>query len=130
MTIPHLLLIDDDQDDAEIFLAALREISPNVGYSYIDNAKDALETLHAGEVRPDLIFLDLNMPQMSGQEFLKQVKSENNLKELPVIIFTTSSDPVTRQETIDAGAEGFITKPGDFYQLIDLLKPLLTKSSK
>ena len=125
MGVNHLLLIDDDQDDQEIFHAALREISSSVRYSYIDNAKEALLKLTAGEIMPDLIFLDLNMPQMTGQEFLDQAKKDPRLSVLPVIIFTTSSDPSTRQSMMGKGAAGFITKPGDFYELINLLKPLL-----
>ena len=125
MIFSNILLIDDDDDDQEIFLTAVQEISDTVQYNSISSAREALQKLSTGELVPEVIFLDLNMPLMSGQEFLFQIKQKEKLSKIPVIIFSTSSDPSTVELTKDLGAYDFITKPGDFDQLVDILKPLI-----
>jgi len=125
MPYKNILLIDDDDDDQEIFLAALREISSSVQYNYVNNARKALEKLASGEIIPEVIFLDLNMPMMTGQEFLAHIKKVEKLSEIPVIIFSTSADPSTKQLTKQLGARDYITKPGDFDQLVNILQPFI-----
>lgn len=84
-----------------------------------------MEKLSEISIIPDAIFLDLNMPIMDGFQFLREIKSLSALQSIPVIILSTSS----QQETVDAakkmGAQGFITKPSDYYQLVDILKSYL-----
>jgi len=125
MIFSNILLIDDDEDDQEIFQSAVQQISTSVQYQYLNSAREALQRLSLGEVSPEVIFLDLNMPLMSGQEFLIQIKQTDLLSDIPVIIFSTSSDPTTKELTRALGAYDFITKPSDFDQLVDLLKPLI-----
>lgn len=125
MIFSNILLIDDDDDDQEIFQSAVQQISTSVRYNYLNSAREALQKLSSGEVSPEVIFLDLNMPLMSGQEFLTQIKQRQPLSEIPIIIFSTSSDPTTKEFTKALGAYDFITKPSDFDQLVDLLKPLI-----
>ena len=121
MVAQQFLLIDDDDDDQEIFLTALEKLSGKVGYTAVSNAAEALERLTAGELKADLIFLDLNMPGMTGQQFLLEIKKRDNLKNIPVIIFSTSSHQDTIRETKEAGAYDFITKPDKFDELITIL---------
>jgi CheY-like chemotaxis protein len=120
-TFKNVLLIDDDEDDQEIFLAALKQKSVSVSFRGEMNALDALEKLTSGQLVPDVIFLDLNMPLMSGRQFLKEIKSLEDLKNIPVIIFSTSSQGSTINETRALGASGFITKPDTLDDLIDIL---------
>ena len=90
--IDLLFLIDDDPDDQHVFAEALSEIDGSVSLLTASNGLEALETLRKGSSRlPDLIFLDLNMPKMNGKQFLKELKSEPNLQDIPVVIYTTSS---------------------------------------
>lgn len=121
MSAQQFLLIDDDDDDQEIFLTALESLSDTVGYTAVSDAADALKRLGAGELRADLIFLDLNMPGMTGQQFLTEIKKKDDLKNIPVIIFSTSSHKDTIRETKEAGAYDFITKPDKFDDLITIL---------
>lgn len=125
MIFSNILLIDDDDDDQEIFQSAVQQISTSVQYKYLNSAREALQKLSSREVSPEVIFLDLNMPLMSGQEFLVQIKQKELLSDIPIIIFSTSSDPTTKELTKALGAYDFITKPSDFDQLVDLLKPLI-----
>ena len=73
------------------------------------------------EVHPDLIFLDLNMPKMNGQEFLSKIKEELPLRDIPVVIFSTSGSYRNIKSTMDLGALEYITKPYRFDQLVSVL---------
>ncbi|MBN7811874.1 response regulator [Algoriphagus sp. H41] len=114
----YFLLVDDDQDDRDFFREAILEIYP---VSEIQEAKDgvhALELLDSNLLRlPDVIFLDLNMPRMDGKGFLARLKCSILLQHIPVFVFTTSSDPVDREESLRLGAERFFTKPCEFGEL-------------
>jgi CheY-like chemotaxis protein len=125
MSYRHLVLIDDDEDDQEIFLAALSEVSDAVTCTTYVSAQEALQALTGAQQTPDVIFLDLNMPLMNGQQFLVEIKKIGSLKHIPVIIFSTSSHSATIQATKELGAYDFITKPGSFNKLITILTPLI-----
>lgn len=125
MAYRNILLIDDDLEDQEIFVSALRSISKEITCTVIGDPIKALARLSDRESTPDMIFLDLNMPLMSGQDFLKKIKELDFLREIPVIIFSTSSYAPTLDITKKLGASGFITKPGKFDELIQILKRLI-----
>jgi len=105
------LLIDDDEDDKEIFCIALSEVDPEIKCHTAIDAIEALELLRDPSFTPDYIFLDLNMPLMSGKECLVEIKKRAHLKDTPVIIFSTSASQKDIQDTRDLGAASFITKP-------------------
>ena len=126
MDYKSLLIIDDDTDDQDIFCSAAEEVSDAIQCISMTNAKEALQKLKAKEIIPDVIFLDLNMPIMTGQEFLQQIKQINPLNKIPVIIFTTSASPATIAETKELGAANFVTKPNSFDELIKILTFLFT----
>lgn len=122
MKYKNILLIDEDLEDLEIFNSALEKVSNEINCVSLTNAKEALIKLNEKELDPDVIFLDLNMPVMGGREFLKKIKESENLKSIPVIIFSTSSNSGTIIETKELGAIDFITKPNRFDDLVTILK--------
>lgn len=125
MAYQNILLIDDDEDDQEIFLEAVAEISGDIRCTAVSDASKTLRRLLDNELQPDVIFLDLNMPVMSGQEFLTEIKQHPELRDIPVIIFSTSSQASTIAQTKELGASDFITKPGAYNELVKILTPLL-----
>jgi CheY-like chemotaxis protein len=126
MRFKNLLLIDDDEDDQELFIEAAREVSPGINVTVLPDAATALDKLVSKSVTADVIFSDLNMPRMTGQQFLLEIKKHPGLKDIPVIIFSTSSHSHTMQLVKDFGAHDFITKPGLFNELVATLRRLLT----
>jgi CheY-like chemotaxis protein len=126
MKYRHILLIDDDEDDQEIFSTALEEVSKSITLTARDNAPEALKKLLTGDELPDLIFLDLNMPLMNGEQFLAEIKRNIQLRNIPVIILSTSSNLATVELTKQLGAIDFITKPDRFDELIRILKKVLS----
>lgn len=115
------LLIEDDPDDQEVFkiaVAALRDFEIEV--TTAGSGVQAFEILNR-ERLPDCIFLDLNMPLMNGREFLKKLKRIERLKEIPVIIYSTSSDARDKTDMMFLGASQFITKPNSIEELNRIL---------
>ena len=125
MSYRSVLLIDDDEDDQGIFLTAVSKVSASISCTAISDARQALTKLTAKLLIPDVIFLDLNMPLMNGQQFLFQIKKTEELKNIDVIIFSTSSNNTTIQLTKEMGATDFITKPNTFDELVTILSRLL-----
>lgn len=126
MHYKHVLLVDDDCEEHEIFFSAIRRVSATVDCIALDDATSALKKLVAKDINPDIIFLDLNMPVLHGQEFLREVKKHDALKNIPVIIFSTASHSSTIQRTKELGAYDFITKPGKFDDLVQVLTPFFS----
>jgi|SRR5688572_8821019 CheY-like chemotaxis protein len=120
--ILNLMLVDDDEDDRDIFLSVVESISPNIVCAIATNGRDALIKLGDAKTLPEKIFLDLNMPLMDGRQFLQEIKKDNGLKEIPIVILSTSSDKETIALTKQLGAEAFITKPDKYSGWQDTLK--------
>jgi CheY-like chemotaxis protein len=114
-------LIDDDHDDQLIFTLALQQVSGSILCVTADNGIEALKRLDQKGFLPDYIFIDLNMPGMNGIECLLKIKAIGHLKDIPVVIYTTSSKQKDIIETSALGASAFITKP---YHIADLSKTL------
>ncbi len=120
-----IFLIDDDEDDHFLFKVALESINPALRCETAINGKIGLQQLKNSDVLPDIIFIDLNMPIMSGFDFLLQIKKEEMLSHLPVGIFSTSSLMQDNEMAKELGARFFITKPNDFEALRKKLQQIL-----
>src|SRR5688500_16081311 len=108
----HLLfLVDDDVDDHVIFKSALAKVDEGLALLTATTGYEALIVLSTANTLPDYIFVDLNMPRMGGMQFLKEIKQTDTLKDIPVIIYTTSSNPSDIAKTRELGAVSFVTKP-------------------
>lgn len=120
--VKKFLLTDDDQDDRELFSEALASIDPGIICQGAEHGRDALRILDNPGMKPDIIFLDINMPVMNGWELLHTLKKDNLRNDIPVIIYTTSSEGRDKQIAKDLGALCFVTKPDDFKQVKRILK--------
>jgi CheY-like chemotaxis protein len=117
-----LLLVDDDEDDRDLFCLAIQDLVPSIRISIAVNGEDALKMLSEDKhYRPDFIFLDLNLPRITGKECLAQLKKTDHLRDIPVIIYTTSKLQEDKAETKKLGATHFITKPSKLTELNEAL---------
>ena len=123
-SIDRVLLIDDDADDRMFFKDAVSEINPALVCELTSNGYEALNRLST-EPLPKMIFLDLNMPIMSGFDCLLEIKKRDQLKDIPVIIFTTTSDQKAMKRSQDLGASAYFKKPNDYPSLMAKLHSLL-----
>jgi len=106
----RLLLVIDDEP---LIQAALKRAIRGAGWDYL-GAQDGVDGLEiAGEFRPDLIILDVNMPEMDGRDVLQALKQHPALKEVPVIVITARNDEYTRMTALEAGAHDVVEKPFD-----------------
>jgi CheY-like chemotaxis protein len=119
-----VLYIDDDSDDREIFKEAFFKVSP---YSRLLTASGGNEafSLLKNESPPDYIFLDINMPIMSGKEFLRQIKSAGELKHIPIVVYSTTKDEKEREEYLKMGAVDVIAKSQTFADTCNILKNIV-----
>src|SRR3954447_10691318 len=112
MKVKTCFLIDDDIDDQEIFELALKKVDDSIDCVFANDGAEALQKFMNDEsFMPDIIFLDLNMPQMNGKQCLSEIKKISRLQHIPVIIYTTTRSDADATETKMLGALDFITKP-------------------
>jgi CheY-like chemotaxis protein len=113
MSTSHtLLLVDDDADDRELFLLALSRLGEEgLSCQTANNGPEALRKLSSGDVQPDLIFLDLNMPLMTGHQLLQLLKMRDETRDIPVVILSTATDAHSIAQARQLGASCFFSKP-------------------
>jgi CheY-like chemotaxis protein len=119
-----VFLIDDDEDDIEIFGHVLRSINPRLSFGFSTNSSQALKTLTSGEVNPAYIFIDINMPVLSGLDLLRQLRQGNHLQSARFIIYTTSASAREKLLTEELGAM-FISKSDSVRKIAESLKKVL-----
>ncbi len=115
------LIAEDDVDDQEIFSIAISELDESYDCTYTLNGIDALERLNHDTLLPNYIFLDLNMPRMNGIQCLAEIKKQDRLSHIPVVIYSTSSGQSFIDEALLHGAATFITKPSRISDLVTIL---------
>jgi CheY-like chemotaxis protein len=122
-----ILLADDDPDDAEIFSMVLTKVDPSIKLIHAPNGVAVLEYLkERNHVVPDVIFLDINMPEMNGWQCLQSLKANPLTSGIPVLMYTTSSQARDKEIAMNLGAVAFITKPSDYKTLEKLLLSIAT----
>ena len=127
-----ILMADDDEDDRLLALDALKEGRVLNNLHCVEDGVELLEYLRregkftdpATSPRPSLILLDLNMPRMDGREALQHIKTDPNLRSIPVVILTTSKEEEDMIRGYDLGAASYITKPVNFEGLVDLMRAI------
>jgi CheY-like chemotaxis protein len=116
----NILIVDDDEDDRDLFCDAVNFVDPEINCIMARNGEEALSGLKSHHYpRPDLIFLDLNMPRLNGIQCLREIKKHSGLRAIPVVIYSTSKLKEDKEATKNLGAIYFITKPSSLRELCD-----------
>lgn len=122
----RILLADDDADDRDFFVEAVAEIAGQVRVEYAQNGSELLALLQDEDrLLPHLVFLDLNMPNKTGGECLEAIRQDPRLKNLPVVIYSTSSSPKDIDDTFKKGANLYVRKPTSFNELVIIAQKVL-----
>jgi CheY-like chemotaxis protein len=117
----RILIVDDEERN----VALLRRVLEHAGFSRIESTNDPREVADIYvRMRPDLILLDLNLPRKDGREVLAEVKSDEDLKRIPVVILTTSSADEDILRSYNLHANCYITKPIDLGQFLKVVKSI------
>lgn len=123
-------IADDDPDDQEFFMDALKSICGTCTLLQAYNGEEALHVLESQLMTPpDFIFLDLNMPKLSGKQCLEEIRKNKTLRDVPVIIYTTSSLTKDKEESLKLGATQFMVKPTSIHVLKRELETMLKRAS-
>jgi len=127
-----ILLADDDPDDRKLTEEAFGENRLANALHCVEDGEELMDYLYRrgkyaglnGEPLPGLILLDLNMPRKDGREALKEIKSDPELRRIPIVVLTTSKAEEDIIRSYDLGVNSYITKPVTFKSLVDLIKVL------
>jgi CheY-like chemotaxis protein len=122
--IRKFLLADDDQDDKELFEEALRNIDRHIEFYTATNGKELIDQLFTAQIHPEIIFLDINMPELDGWETLKTIKTDGRLSSIPVVMYSTSAAKIDGNKAIKAGAVCYFEKPYSFLKLQEFLEKI------
>ena len=125
----RILLVEDDPGDVLITREALEESKLLHELVVVDNGESALELLHrrgehAGAVLPDLILLDLNLPKVGGREVLADIKADEELRQIPVVVLTTSDAREDVVASYGLHANAYVCKPVDFTQFHGVIRAI------
>jgi CheY-like chemotaxis protein len=125
-----ILLADDDEEDRELARDALQDAPLANELRFVCDGQDLLDYLHhegrwtdpSTAPRPGIILLDLNMPKKDGREALAEIKADESLRSIPVVVLTMSKDEADVLRTYDLGVSSFITKPVTFAGLLEVMR--------
>lgn len=122
----HILMVEDNPGDTRLAREAFDEIDADVVLDVVNDGECALAFLrkengYADVTTPQLIILDLNLPRKDGKQVLSEIKSDDALRQIPVIVLTTTDDVSAVTELYDRHANAFVTKPNTVTQFIDMI---------
>ena len=118
-----ILLVDDDHEEAELFTAALKSLNENIQLTHAEHCIDLLESIR--KHKPDIVFMDINMPFLNGMECLKAVRAEAEFTKLPIIMYSTSNSQKNIIESFNNNANRYIVKPDSYRGIIIALEKVL-----
>lgn len=124
-TIHTILLADDDEDDRLLFEDALMHVSKEITLQTAEDGARLLKLLGDASSLPDVIFLDLNMPGKNGFECLREIRQQDKLQQIPIIIFSTGMQEEAIDKVYELGANYYICKPSSFPALKNVLAKAL-----
>ena len=125
----EILLVEDSPGDVRLTVEAMKEAKIGNRLNVVVDGVEAMDYLKrqgrfAQAPRPDLILLDLNLPRKDGREVLAEIKADNSLRSIPVVILTTSSAEEDIVRTYNLHANCYITKPVDFTQFMNVVRAI------
>ena len=123
----EILMVEDNPGDVELAREALTEASARKNLTVAEDGEQGLSLLrregrYENAQRPDLILLDLNLPTINGREVLAEIKSDPELRRIPVVILTSSEDENDVQETYNLHANAYVVKPVDLDKYMQVIK--------
>jgi CheY-like chemotaxis protein len=122
MSPPRLMLVEDTDADAEVVHRAVAACLPGARLRWLRTRREAVEVLRSGEALPDLVLLDLTLPDASGLALLVELRRDPGTARVPVVVLTSSTRQSEVDAAYDAGAHGFVTKPSSPVAAMEALR--------
>ncbi|ALF56365.1 response regulator [Nostoc piscinale CENA21] len=125
----EVLLVEDNPGDAELTRIALQDSKISINLNVVEDGVEAMAFLrkqdnYVRKPHPDIVLLDLNLPRKDGREVLAEIKSDDNLKRIPVVVLTTSQSEEDILKAYNLAANCYITKPVDFDQFVKIVQSI------
>jgi CheY-like chemotaxis protein len=125
----EILLVEDSPSDTELTIEALKDFKVRNHVSIVEDGVQAMQFLrrqgpYAGSPRPDMIMLDLNLPRKDGREVLAEIKGDDHLKTIPIVVLTTSRAEQDILRAYQLNANCYINKPVDFNQFLEVVRSI------
>ncbi|MBD2457169.1 response regulator [Nostoc sp. FACHB-87] len=125
----EVLLVEDNPGDAELTRIALQDSKISINLNVVEDGVEAMAFLrrqdnYARKPHPDIVLLDLNLPRKDGREVLAEIKSDDKLKRIPVVVLTTSQSEEDILKAYNLAANCYITKPVDFDQFVKIVQSI------
>ncbi|MDZ8108228.1 MAG: response regulator [Nostoc sp. DedQUE12a] len=125
----EVLLVEDNPGDAQLTRIALEDSKISIHLNVVEDGVEAMAFLRKQEkyveaAHPDIVLLDLNLPKKDGREVLAEIKADENLKRIPVVVLTTSQAEEDILKAYNLSANCYITKPVDFDQFVKIVKSI------
>ena len=122
----NIALVDDDNDEKFIFQIALNDIEIQYDFNYFSTPNDFIDFLNSKKaVKPDIVFIDMHMPQKNGPELVQELRREKNFDQIKTVIYSNSVSEVVIQAFKSLGTSDFIIKPPDLSEMKNVLKKLI-----
>ena len=123
-TIHSIILADDDSDDHHFFQEALKEAAPHIALTLVKDGQELLDLLQ--HFLPDLVFLDLDMPVKNGLTCLQEIRKNDRIRSIGVVMFSSTSRPANIETAYEMGADLFYIKPSNYQELLTSLQKIIT----
>ncbi|MBF0566837.1 MAG: response regulator [Nitrospirae bacterium] len=123
----QILLVEDDQGDVDLMMEGLNKAKILINMNVVDDGVKAMKYLrheapYTDSAVPDLLLLDLNLPLKDGREVLAEIKSDENLKTIPIVVLTTSDSEKDILKSYSLGANCYLTKPVNFSRFVEMVQ--------
>lgn len=122
----QVLLVEDNPADAVLARKALDQVPANATVHVVVDGVEAIEYLrqrgkYAGATRPDVVLLDLNLPKLNGHEVLREVRADETLRTIPIVVLTSSCDELDVANSYDLGANSYLTKRPELSEFMEMM---------
>ncbi|NNE93185.1 MAG: response regulator [Verrucomicrobiales bacterium] len=126
----NVLVVEDNPAEARLTEEAFAEVGDDFCLTHVDTGEEALQVLHhqhtyRNAARPDLVLLDLNLPGKDGREVLKEIKSSEELRSIPVIVVSNSNAPEDIRRVYGLNGNCYLVKPGDVDEFFEMIRKLI-----
>lgn len=120
----QIVNVDDDPDDREMFCRAVKKIDADIACVQIESGEDAVDVLSSNEFSPDFIFMDINMPRMTGYECVREIHQYPNLRDTTIIMYSSTFNP---RDQVDFGVLGlkYLMKTSNLSVLVESIRKLV-----
>lgn len=120
-----LVLVEDNPADVHLIRYAIEQTDPSIQLMHFEDGRTFLDYIdHHPDFRPGCLLLDLNMPMLTGHQVVKSLRANPSFNYLPIIIFTSSGNPVDVEQAYQLGANAYVRKPLEFEELVSILQSI------